>query len=69
MSGSADLPGEESPHVSDRPESWPVHEVEQVWNGPAPFSVRRDTISAPGHPEPVCFSPEQADNTPAATRR
>jgi 8-oxo-dGTP pyrophosphatase MutT (NUDIX family) len=51
MSGSADLPGEESPHVSDRPESWPVHEVERVWNGPAPFSVRRDTISAPGHPE------------------
>lgn len=37
--------------VRDVPESWPVHEVEQVWQGAAPFSVRRDTISVPGHPD------------------
>ena len=35
----------------DEPESWPVHEVEAVWDGPAPFSVRRDTISAPDRPD------------------
>lgn len=34
--------------VRDTPERWPVHEVEHIWNGSAPFSVRRDTISAPG---------------------
>jgi ADP-ribose pyrophosphatase len=37
--------------MRDLPESWPVHEVEDVWSGPAPFSVRRDIISAPGHPD------------------
>lgn len=37
--------------VRDTPQSWPVHEVEQIWNGKAPFSVRRDTISAPGRPQ------------------
>ncbi len=35
----------------DVPETWPVHEVEQIWDGPAPFSVRRDVISRPGHPD------------------
>jgi ADP-ribose pyrophosphatase len=35
---------------ADRPESWPVHEVERIWEGAAPFSVRRDVISAPGRP-------------------
>jgi 8-oxo-dGDP phosphatase len=35
----------------DAPESWPVHEVEQIWDGPAPFSVRRDTISVPSEPD------------------
>lgn len=35
----------------DRPESWPVHEVERIWAGSAPFSVRRDVISAPGRPD------------------
>jgi ADP-ribose pyrophosphatase len=35
----------------DRPESWQVHEVEHIWKGAAPFSVRRDTISAPGRPD------------------
>ena len=35
--------------MRDAPESWPVHEVEDVWSGPAPFSVRRDIVSAPGH--------------------
>jgi ADP-ribose pyrophosphatase len=37
--------------VSDRPESWPVHGVEEVWRGGAPFAVRLDTLSAPGRPE------------------
>jgi 8-oxo-dGDP phosphatase len=37
--------------VADQPESWPVHEVERIWDGPAPFSVRRDLISAPARPE------------------
>jgi ADP-ribose pyrophosphatase len=37
--------------VADRPESWPVHEVERIWEGAAPFSVRRDMISAPARPE------------------
>lgn len=35
----------------DRPEQWPVHEVEMVWHGRAPFAVRRDLISAPGDDE------------------
>jgi len=39
------------PPVSDVPESWPVHDVERIWQGAAPFSVRRDIISAPGHPD------------------
>ena len=34
----------------DRPEQWPVHEVERIWQGGAPFSVRRDLISAPAGP-------------------
>ncbi len=37
--------------MRDTPQVWPVHEVEPVWDGPAPFSVRRDIISAPGHDE------------------
>jgi 8-oxo-dGTP pyrophosphatase MutT (NUDIX family) len=37
--------------VSDRPESWPVHGVEQVWRGGAPFAVRLDTLSVPGRPD------------------
>jgi ADP-ribose pyrophosphatase len=37
--------------LSDRPESWPVHDVERIWKGGAPFSVRRDLISAPGQPD------------------
>ncbi len=37
--------------VADRPEAWPVHEVEDIWSGPAPFSVRRDVISAPSVPD------------------
>jgi 8-oxo-dGTP pyrophosphatase MutT (NUDIX family) len=37
--------------VEDQEQSWPVHEVEQIWDGAAPFSVRRDTISVPGDPE------------------
>jgi ADP-ribose pyrophosphatase len=36
---------------ADSPEEWPVHEVEEIWNGHAPFSVRRDLISVPGRPE------------------
>jgi 8-oxo-dGDP phosphatase len=37
--------------ATDEPESWPVHESEQIWKGGAPFSVRRDTISAPDRPD------------------
>jgi ADP-ribose pyrophosphatase len=37
--------------VEDRPESWPVHDVEEIWKGAAPFSVRRDTISVPDRPD------------------
>ena len=37
--------------AADRPESWPVHEVERIWKGAAPFSVRRDLISAPDRPD------------------
>jgi 8-oxo-dGDP phosphatase len=36
--------------LADQPESWPVHEVEHIWEGHAPFSVRRDLISAPARP-------------------
>jgi 8-oxo-dGTP pyrophosphatase MutT (NUDIX family) len=39
------------PTAEDRPESWPVHDVECIWNGAAPFSVRRDLVSVPGHPD------------------
>ncbi len=37
--------------LRDSAEEWPVHEVEQVWDGGAPFRVRRDVISAPAVPE------------------
>jgi 8-oxo-dGTP pyrophosphatase MutT (NUDIX family) len=37
--------------VADTPEEWPVHEVERIWDGAAPFSVRRDIISAPDLPD------------------
>ncbi len=37
--------------VADQPASWPVHEVERIWDGKAPFAVRRDTISAPDRPD------------------
>lgn len=36
---------------ADSHEAWPVHEVEQIWRGSAPFSVRRDLISRPEKPE------------------
>ena len=37
--------------AADRPESWPVHDVERIWKGAAPFSVRRDLVSMPDRPE------------------
>jgi ADP-ribose pyrophosphatase len=37
--------------LTDPEERWPVHEVEEIWDGRAPFSVRRDTISAPDRPD------------------
>jgi len=43
------------PPAADVPESWAVHETERIWEGAAPFSVRRDTISAPADPD-VRFS-------------
>ena len=39
------------PAAADRPETWPVYDVERIWNGAAPFSVRLDTVSVPGHPD------------------
>jgi len=38
------------PEPIDRSESWPVHDSEVIWDGGGPFSVRRDELSAPGHP-------------------
>jgi ADP-ribose pyrophosphatase len=38
-------------HVRDEPESWPVHDIERIWDGNAPFAVRRDTISTPDRPD------------------
>lgn len=35
------------PGLSDVPEQWPVAAREDIWSGQAPFSVRRDQISAP----------------------
>jgi ADP-ribose pyrophosphatase len=37
--------------LADAPQQWTVHEVEDVWSGPAPFSVHRDQVSAPGRPD------------------
>lgn len=37
--------------LSEPEEHWPVHEVEPIWDGTAPFSVRRDLISVPDHPD------------------
>jgi ADP-ribose pyrophosphatase len=37
--------------LTDPVEAWPVHGVERIWDGKAPFSVRRDTISAPDRPD------------------
>ena len=37
--------------LRDIPESWPVHDVERIWDGRAPFAVRRDSLSAPGEEE------------------
>jgi 8-oxo-dGTP pyrophosphatase MutT (NUDIX family) len=46
------MAGAQTPEpVEDREQSWPVHEVERIWQGAAPFSVRRDTISAPDRPD------------------
>jgi 8-oxo-dGTP pyrophosphatase MutT (NUDIX family) len=36
--------------LADVPQSWPVHEVERIWDGAAPFAVRRDLVSAPDRP-------------------
>jgi ADP-ribose pyrophosphatase len=41
----------DDPEPADRPEQWPVHAVEDVWDGAAPFAVRRDRVSAPGQPD------------------
>lgn len=40
-----------SGRLADEEVSWPVHEVEEIWQGAAPFSVRRDMISAPSDPD------------------
>lgn len=33
--------------LADLPEEWPVHGTEDIWDGHAPFRVRRDHISRP----------------------
>ncbi|CAN5226814.1 NUDIX hydrolase [soil metagenome] len=33
--------------LEDAAEEWPIHGVEQIWRGTAPFSVRRDLVSTP----------------------
>lgn len=38
--------------LRDAPESWPVHDTEDVWRGAAPFAVRRDLVSLPGTDQP-----------------
>ncbi len=43
--------GSTTGRLTDPEERWPVHEVEEIWDGKAPFSVRRDTISAPDRPD------------------
>jgi 8-oxo-dGDP phosphatase len=47
---AADEPAEDA-LLRDEPERWPVHESRDVWRGPAPFAVRNDLISVPGHEE------------------
>jgi 8-oxo-dGTP pyrophosphatase MutT (NUDIX family) len=42
-----------TPPWTDEPEHWPVHASEDIWRGSAPFAVRRDEISRPGHPDDV----------------
>jgi ADP-ribose pyrophosphatase len=37
--------------LGDPEEEWPVHASETIWEGGAPFSFRKDTISAPGMPD------------------
>jgi ADP-ribose pyrophosphatase len=37
--------------LGDPEEHWPVHASETIWEGGAPFSFRKDTISAPGQPD------------------
>jgi ADP-ribose pyrophosphatase len=37
--------------LRDEAESWPVHGTEDIWRGAAPFAVRRDLVSLPGHDE------------------
>lgn len=37
--------------LGDPEEHWPVHATETVWDGGAPFKVRKDTISAPSSPD------------------
>ena len=39
-----------SADLGDPAEEWPVHASETIWEGGAPFSFRKETISAPGKP-------------------
>ena len=48
--GSTTGDGSTAGKLTDTEERWPVHEVESIWAGKAPFSVRRDTISTPDDP-------------------
>ena len=51
MGASTGSTGSTADGLGDPEEHWPVHDVERIWDGKAPFSVRRDTISRPGHPD------------------
>jgi ADP-ribose pyrophosphatase len=42
-----DLPELPADQLADVPQSWPVHDSEDIWRGAAPFAVRRDLVSLP----------------------
>ncbi len=51
MTSPSDPPADDPGEPADAVQQWPTHEVEDVWSGAAPFSVRRDTVSAPSQPD------------------
>lgn len=43
-------PGEGTARPGDRPERWPVRATTRVYDGPGPFAMRSDTVTAPADP-------------------